>query len=267
MNIKYFKALWGMTGTLEEQFSDIAKAGYDGIEALLPSKEEESQFKELLEKHQFDYIAQIHTYGDHIESFTELTNRAKEFNPLLINSHSAKDSMTFDEQLNFFEKALIIEKQTGVPIAHETHRGRAMFTPWHTASLLNIFEDLKITADFSHWCCVCESLLQDQVENLSIAIERTIHIHGRVGHAEGPQVSDPSAPEYERELKVHESWWNQIIKQKADQGAKYLTFCPEFGPPGYMQTLPFTGQPVADLWKVCNWMTNRMKANYRPDND
>jgi hypothetical protein len=25
---------------------------------------------------------------------------------------------------------------------------------------------------------------------------------------------------------------------------------PEFGPPGYMPTLPFTNQPVADAWRV-----------------
>jgi hypothetical protein len=33
-------------------------------------------------------------------------------------------------------------------------------------------KDLKITFDVSHWCNVSESLLQDQEENVMLALER-----------------------------------------------------------------------------------------------
>ena len=36
-----------------------------------------------------------------------------------------------------------------------------------------------------------------------------------------------------------------------------MTFTPEFGPPGYMPTLPYTKQPVADLWELNAWMARR----------
>lgn len=29
---------------------------------------------------------------------------------------------------------------------------------------------------------------------------------------------------------------------------------PEFGPDGYLHTLPFTNAPVADLWEINTWM-------------
>jgi hypothetical protein len=170
--------------------------------------------------------------------------------------------MPYDDQLNFFENAIRVEKQIGVPIGHETHRGRATYTPWSTVQLLKDLPDLHITADFSHWCNVCESMLEDQKENLAIAIQHVIHIHGRVGFEHGPQVPDFRAPEYEYTLKQHEQWWDEICVYHQSTGSPYLTFTPEFGPPGYMHTQPFTNQPVVDLWEICLAMTNRFRKRF-----
>ncbi|WP_281287086.1 phytanoyl-CoA dioxygenase family protein [Paenibacillus hemerocallicola] len=40
----------------------------------------------------------------------------------MIVSHSAKDSMSFEDQLRFFAKALAVEEAISIPIAHETHK-------------------------------------------------------------------------------------------------------------------------------------------------
>ena len=260
--ITLYKALWGMNGTLEEQFAKIAAAGcYQGIETGVPAKEDASRFQELLAQYNFSYIAMVYTRGDdHAASFEAQAEAAARFKPVLINSHSAKDSMPYEAQRQFFDKALAVERAIGIPVAHETHRGRAMFTPWSTAALLKDFPELKITADFSHWCCVCESLLPDQQDNLKLAFERAYHIHARVGYAEGPQVPHPAAPEHAKELSVHEAWWKEIVKVRSAAGQQALTLTPEFGPPGYMHTLPFTKQPVSDLWDVCLWMAERAKS-------
>lgn len=39
---------------------------------------------------------------------------------------------------------------------------------------------------------------------LKLVADRTFHIHARVGYAHGPQVPDPSAPEYLGALEVTE---------------------------------------------------------------
>ncbi|OXM83723.1 sugar phosphate isomerase/epimerase family protein [Paenibacillus rigui] len=263
MQLKRMKALWGMRGSLENNLRRIADAGYDGVETAPPGEAEESKFRELLEELGLDYIAMVYTGGeDHYASFEQQVERAARFAPLSIVSHSVKDSTPYGEQLDFFAKAIELERRIGIPVAHETHRGRAMFTPWSTASLLRDLPELRITADFSHWCCVCESLLDDQAANLALAIERTIHIHARVGYAEGPQVPHPAAPEYARELAVHEGWWERILQHQKERGRTVATVTPEFGPPGYMHTLPFTGQPVADLWDVCLWMSERLQERF-----
>lgn len=262
MRIQYFKSLWGLEGSLAEQVRRAAEAGYDGIEAPAPEPEQAEAFAALLEKNGLAYIAQIFTGRDHADSFAKQAAYAAGFKPALIVSHSARDSMTEAEQDRFFEAALDTEARLGVPVGHETHRQRAMFTPWTTARLLTKFPELRITADFSHWMNVCESHLGDQEAHLALAIERAVHIHGRIGYPEGPQVPHPAAPEYQAELELYLGWWGRILDAKRRSGAGQATFTAEFGPPGYMHTLPFTNAPVADLWEVNQWMTDCARARF-----
>ncbi|MEW4282415.1 sugar phosphate isomerase/epimerase [Priestia koreensis] len=251
MNMISIKSLWEMEGTLEKNFKRIYESGYSGVECPLPHKEHESLFKELLQQYGFHYIAQI--FADDLPTFENEMFKATSYHPLLINSQSAKDDMNELEQLAFFKGALQIETDIEIPVAHETHRGRAMYSPWTTERLLKEFDHLKITADFSHWVCVCESLLENQSDRLDLAISRTIHIHTRAGHRQGPQIGDPRSTIYQEELTTHLNWWKKIYQHHAKRNTDLLTFTPEYGPPGYMQTDPMTGQPVSDLWDICLW--------------
>ncbi|MFB9278014.1 sugar phosphate isomerase/epimerase family protein [Cohnella cellulosilytica] len=263
MKLKVFKSLWGMEHqTLEERFALIAAAGYAGVECAPPGPEEEGEFRALLDRYGLEYSAMLFTSGDHIESFRSQLERAASFSPALINAHSAKDDMPYEEQLRFYRQAAEIERTFGIPVVHETHRGRAMYTPWTTERLLDDVPELRLCADFSHWCVVCESLLEDQAERMAKITPRAAYVHARVGYAEGPQVNHPAAPEHADALAAHDAWWRSIARHKRDQGAEQLIFVPEFGPPGYLHTLPFTRQPVSDLWEVCLWMKNYLESRW-----
>lgn len=212
--------------------------------------------------HRLYFIAQVVTSGEHADSFESQVSRAASFNPLLIVSHSAQDAMPWKEQLRFFEHALAVQRSVGIPVGHETHRSRAMFTPWTTADLLRELPDLRITADFSHWCCVTESMLEQYQSELELAFKHAIHIHARVGHAQGPQVPHPAAPEYAYELETFKTWWNRILSERARDHAEFTSVTPEYGPPGYMPTLPFTRQPVSQLRDVNTWMAKWFRQNF-----
>jgi len=276
MKLKVFKAAWGMDGDWEDKLKKIKEAGYDGVETPMPSVEEESRFRELLDEYGLELILHVYTEGAkdaggkirhtadaHIASLEALVERAVAFRPLLINAQSAKDSMLYEEQIAFFRHALALEKRIGIPLGHETHRGRATFTPWNTARLLHDLPELHLVADFSHWCNVCESMLHDQEENIALAVKQSIHIHARVGYEEGPQVPDFRAPEYAYALERHEQWWDAVFRARRAAGSSVVTVTPEFGPPGYMHTLPYTRQPVADLWEVCLAMADRLRERFR----
>ncbi|CAM3729013.1 MULTISPECIES: sugar phosphate isomerase/epimerase family protein [Paenibacillus] len=264
MKLQLYKALWGMEGTYRDQFKRAADAGYTGIEAPMPLPEQEEEFREALQAYSLSYIAQIFTDGeDHIQSFKKQVERAIGFQPQFIVSHSARDRMSDSEQDRFFDAALRIESDNAIVVAHETHRHRAMFSPWTTARLLNKFPQLRITADFSHWTNVCESLLEDMEEEIALAITHTHHIHGRIGFSQGPQVPHPGAPEWTAERERFEGWWKRIFSYRLSQGESVSTMTPEFGPVPYMPTLAYTKQPVADLWDVNEWIATRVKANYQ----
>jgi hypothetical protein len=260
MNVRIYKSLWGMTGSLHEQCERIAKAGYDGIECAVEEISDPEKFVSLLEEFHLDFIPLIYTEGnDHLTEFKRLVKLASSFSPKKIVAHAGRDLWSFDEQVEFFEEAIEIEKEFGIPIAHETHRRRPLFSPMNALALMEIIPELKINADFSHWCCVSESMLEDHGEALQLAARQAIHIHSRVGYENGPQVPDPRAPEWSGHLTRFESWWQMIIGVHAKRGEKELTVTPEYGPPTYMQTTPFDNKPVADLWDVCLWSAERFR--------
>ena len=260
MNLKIYKSLWGMTGSVEEQIPLIAAAGYDGLECAVEEISDTEKFKALLGEHHLDFIPLIYTEGEnHLESFRRLVALALQYEPKKIVAHAGRDLMNYGQQVKFLESALHIEEQFGIPIAHETHRRRPLFSPMNALVLLREFPELKINADFSHWCCVTESMLEDHAEVIELAASRAIHIHCRVGYENGPQVPDPRAPEWAAHLTKFEEWWKMIIAEHKNRGEEELTVTTEYGPPSYMQTVPFENKPVADLWEVCLWSAGRFR--------
>jgi sugar phosphate isomerase/epimerase len=258
MQLKLYKALWGMTGSLEEQFDRIAAAGYVGIEAGVTGQGPD--LRRLLDERNLGYIGMLFT--DQPGPLADGLKHAVDLGADFVNVHSGRDWMSFDEGCAYFEGALAAEQKAGIKVVHETHRGRLLYAPWSTAAYLKKFPELKLAADFSHFTCVCESMLHGQEEDVALCVKHSHHIHGRVGYEEGPQVSDPRAPEHAGYVARFEEFWDAIRQAHKDRGESAITFDPEFGPPGYMQTLPYTRQPVADLWDVCLWMAERIKARW-----
>src|SRR5258705_6378221 len=150
MKLLVFRALWGMTGPFEEQIEQIAAAGYDGVDGFTAAGESSpAKFSGIVATHNLKLImaAQVDTLAQ-LEPTVKLL---AEYQPIKIGLHSGRDSMTRDEGCAYFEEALRLEQQLGIPIAHETHRGRMFFTPWDTAYYLKRFDGLHILADYSHW--------------------------------------------------------------------------------------------------------------------
>lgn len=258
--LQVYKSLWGMSSSPEESVRRIAGAGYDGVEGAVEEIADRRRFRALLAEAKLVFIPLIYTEGDdvsaHLRSFARLTAMAAEFSPSKIVAHAGRDLWSFDDHLRFFEAALRVEEGIGIPIAHETHRRRPLFSPMNAGKILATFPELKINADLSHWCCVTESMLEDHAETIRLAVSQTIHIHARVGYENGPQVSDPRAPEWSVHLATFEGWWAEMFRA---QGDSVVTVTPEYGPPSYMHTIPNTNEPVADLWDVCLWAAARFR--------
>jgi hypothetical protein len=147
----------------------------------------------------------------------------------------------------------LADKQ-GLELCFETHRSRSLFNPWVTQRLVRALPELKLTADFSHWCVVCERLMDTELDVIEAIAPQVVHIHARVGYDQGPQVPHPAAPEYAGVLQAHQRWWESIWRAQLAAGREVSSMTPEFGPDGYLHQLPFSGEPVADLWQINDWM-------------
>jgi len=165
-----------------------------------------------------------------------------------------------------------VQESLGVPIVHETHRQRLLMSPYQTAELLahpELHGKLRINADLSHWCCVCEHVFDSSdprddwwPKALALVAAHCGLVHCRVGHAEGPQVAEPDAPEVASEVKAHCGWWREIWEAAACRGEAAVWAEPEHGPPPYLQTLPYSQKPVAELWDVNTRVAARVRAEF-----
>ena len=268
-NLKIMGTNWGFAGDTDSFCAKAKAAGYDGIEMWWSNdaKEKENLFA-ALKKYGLEIGFLVgdgnSDYHKNLEKFSKnlelaATNTIQK--PLYINCHSGKDYFSFEQNLAFMSATSKMKTQTGIRICHETHRSRILFNAPLTRQFIEHVPDLKITADLSHWCCVHESLLEDQTGTVDLALSKTEHIHARIGHAEGPQVNDPRAPEWAKAVEIHFGWWDKVVERlrKENQTVTILT---EFGPPNYMPTLPYTRQAVANQWDINVYMMNILKKRY-----
>lgn len=267
LKIKYYCTNWGMTDSWDTFCSKVKEAGYDGVETWLPVGNARQEMLAALKKYDLSLGLLSggagQDYNAYFNSFSSNLDEAIHVKPDYINCHTGKEYYSFDQNKKLILIASEKSRNSGIPIYHETHRGRFSFAAHITKEFLEKIPELNLALDISHWCAVHESLLADQKESVDLALSRTGHIHTRVGQPQGPQVNDPSAPEWKSTVEQHLVWWDQVVENYKKQGKTQLTMCMEFGPAGYLPTLPFTQQPVADQWSINKYMLNLLKNRYK----
>jgi len=274
MELQVFKTLWGHTGTFAAAIAECEGGVFDGIEGQPPtSAPARREFSKSMADAGLGYIAEICTAGsyvpkrdatvsDHVESLRWQAAAAMECHPLFLTVIGGCDAWSIRQSVDFFGQAMALTGELGTIGSFETHRSRSFFNPWTTRDILRQLPELKLTCDFSHWCVVCERLMDTEPEVIALCAGRAHHVHARVGYDQGPQVPHPAAPEYREALEAHERWWTQIWRGQAESGARSSTVTPEFGPDRYLHCLPFTGAPVADLHQINLWMAERQRRRF-----
>jgi sugar phosphate isomerase/epimerase len=266
MDLKVFKTLWGFNGSYPQAIEEAVIANMHGIEGPAPGDSmKREQLLSILNDNQLGYIAEITTAGsyvperhasleDHLQSFATKLEYSLHLKPLFITCLGGCDAWPEAQSVEFFSRAIELANAANVLVSFETHRSRSMFNPWVTQRLVEQIPDIRLTCDFSHWCVVCERLMDSEIHVIQAIADNAHHIHARVGYDQGPQVPHPAAPEYEPCLRSHQSWWEIIWRSQIKRQYSVTTITPEFGPDGYLHQMPFTKQPVADLWELNTWM-------------
>ena len=274
MRLATFRSLWTNGYDLDGALEECSRGEYDGVEGPVPVElNRRGDFVNKLKDSGVPYIAEITTGGSYVPSTRKMSEHLNDLERRLAASQEAEplfctilggcDAWSLEVSLEFFDCAIQIADQAGAAVSFETHRSRSTFTPWQTAQIIAQLPSLRLTADFSHWCCVCERLvLEEEPELLARLAARTHHVHARVGYEQGPQVPNPAAPEYGSALAAHERWWEAIWQAQEAAGYEFTTLTPEFGPDGYLQAAPFSQEPVASLDVVNEWMAGRQRERF-----
>jgi hypothetical protein len=274
MDIRFYKTFWGFSGSVRE-FADCAREdGYDGLELPAPfERTAQAELRSVLDDYGYDMIAEICTGGsyvperaatmqDHLDDFDRKLEASLAMSPRQLNCMAGLDAWPLSQSIDFFGQLIEKVKPTGLTISFETHRSRILFNPWVARDLVLALPDLYFTCDFSHWCVVCERLIDTEDDALQIIIPRARHIHGRIGYDQGPQVPHPAAPEYAQALASHQRWWARCWTAMAEAGLAVATMTPEFGPDGYLHHLPFTNAPIADLRQINHWVMTTERRHF-----
>lgn len=273
--IKFYCPRWGSEDISWPNFVRMVKdAGYDGVEVypLQTPADKDIMLQELdnaglefsllhaemKEGRDFDkYLLALERNLYELATYQNDT-----IQPKFITTQTGREYYTRQQVAKCFEVCDRISSETGIKIIQETHRNKWSYAAHVVKPYLEDFPKLELALDLSHWVCVSESYLEDQQEAVDLAIAHTIHLHARVGHMEGPQITDPRAPENAEALNHHLIWWDKWIKRQTEQKVEICTITPEFGPPPYMAYQPFTTQPIASQWDINRFMMEMLKNRY-----
>ncbi len=261
----FFQTNWGNQLSWDAFCESTKASGYDGIEVWLPvDKNDQESLRSALKKHNL-LVAFLNGtdktvhFQESLKAYTDNLKLLLAWKPVYINCHTGSDFYTMAQNKAFIDAAILLSTSEKIPIYHETHRGRFSYNLPDTKRYLQAIPDLKLNLDISHWMVVHESLLKDNDADLIQILDRSYHIHARVGHEEAPQVNDPEAPEWASALERHLDIWEQLIRQKWKEGKDTFTVTTEFGPPNYLPTLPYTQMPVSDQWRANVFIMNALK--------
>ena len=281
MRLIVTKCDWGMDylGDLEQRLKAFADAGYDGVECFFVAMDP-GEFVDQCQSLGLEFNAGM--VAPTVAAFRLELARSLRLNPGLINCHAGRDYYDFDEGVKYFRECInIARNETDIEVVFETHRRCTLYSPWGTRRYLEAIPDLYITADFSHFTVVSEGDMRTSAaatpdENgmmaivpdpekdamMDIAIERTHHIHARVGDLHRPQCLDPRRGTGLPWTELYESWWDRIIETQLAAGREFITVCPEYGPPPYAPADPDTNEPFSHPWDLSLWAMERFRSRW-----
>ena len=275
MQLSHFKTLWGHPGDAADAARLAVDAGFQGLEAPLPTDDGEREaLGRALAAYDLRWIQEICTAGsyvprrqatveEHLADFEAQLAAGRELGAEFANVMGGCDAWSIDDSVRFFSEAQDIATGLGVTASFETHRGRSFFCPWNTVAILERVPELAVTCDFSHWAVVCERLPDSEWDSIERVAEQALHVHSRVGYDQGPQVPHPGAPEFAGALAAHQRCWEAVWSSQRRRSLSTTTMTPEFGPDGYLHTLPFTGAPIADLWDLNRWIADCERRHFQ----
>lgn len=275
LKVKFYYPRWGSEELSWPVFSkNVKEAGFDGVEVypLATPAEKPDMLRSLTDAGlEFSLLHAEMVEGKNFDRYKQALERnlyqlveyqTSQIKPRFITTQTGREYYTKNQMAECFDICDRISRESGILIIQETHRNKWSYAAHVVKGYLQENPSLKLALDLSHWVCVSESYLEDQQEAVDLAIKHAFHLHARVGHLEGPQVTDPRAAENKTALDHHLQWWDKWIAHVKATGRTECTITPEFGPYPYLSYQINTLEPIASQWEINGFMKDLLKARY-----
>ncbi len=268
MDLLLCRSVWGLEPEPDrwpDRLPAVAARGYAAVGLPVQQVPDAAPLRDALASTGLALVAQVFTFGRTLDAHLSVLEEGLAAAAALGARHAVvqggRDGWELEDGVRFLRQAAAVAERVGVPALHETHRSRLLFSPWATERLLTEVPDVAVAVDLSHWTCVGETMrIPERV--LRLVASRTGHVDARVGWEQGPQVADPRLPASSGYVETFEGWWDLLWEVQAAAGAPELVVQPEFGPPPYQPVHPGTGEPLADVNELNDWMAGRLRERY-----
>ncbi len=264
LTVDFYRSMWGPfagdIATWPEVCAETVRRGFVGVETNpLMFGDAVDHARKIVEDHGLRFLARAHTFGrtvaDHLDWAKRAVDLSAAFGTPWVIVQSGADHFSDQQVDEYFNGIAKVEADSGLRLAHETHRSCILFHPWAASRVLDRLPDIWLASDYSHWVIVAERYLDFESDILERCAARTLHIDARVGTPEMPQVRDPRDPDGAEAVAKFDGFFDQIYAAACERGDG-LTVVPEFGP------APYEPPGAGDRDDICQWMADRLRARW-----
>ena len=234
--------------TLDEKFSRVAEAGFEGVECWL-STETEAEHLAALKKHELRLTLGHHPHS--LDDTRKVIAQSKRLGADFIFAQPLDPYVPIKQAAAFCKEAVAMANSEGLSLFIETHRNNIPETLNQALQLIDEWPEIRFTADLSHFVVVGEFYgwkEEKAIERMMPVLERTSHAHGRISNGEQVQVDVGDGTGQTAQFFV--DIWAAIMKSWLTGAipGDVFPFASELGPPRYAITMP-DGKEFSDRWE------------------
>ncbi|MEL6287803.1 MAG: sugar phosphate isomerase/epimerase [Pseudomonadota bacterium] len=269
--LQVYQSLWamelrrpdGFERSVEENFSMVAEAGYDGmaIDLGVTALDDARVLRPHFERH--DLGCMINAFPTTIESLRPVLQMARDFDAAFVNVIGQVMPLAIDEMIPVLETWMEMSDAEGMPIQFETHRNCITNDLFVILQLLDRIPHLPLCADLSHMLVDREFWYPiSEADNAMISriLAHSESFQGRVASREQVQVQI-SFPQHAKWFDQFATWWEEGFRSWRARHSAHepCIFLCELGPPEYAIT-GADGYELSDRWEEAATIRTRVEA-------
>ncbi len=258
--LEVFQSLWGMEQripdtpepSIDEHFSKIAEAGFDGI-CIDLGADEINQFREASQYYEkYDLGCMVNAFPEQLDDMQPVLQLAKDFEACMVNVIGGIMPIVPADAVPVIYRWIEDADKSGMPLLFETHRDGLLNDLYYTLQVIDLVPELRLCADLSHFVIDREfrSPIPDADQaHIHRVLERSDCFQGRIANREQVQIQI-NFPQHQEWVDIFKDWWKKgmrMWRKRKDDDATLVFLC-ELGPRPYAIT-DGEQRELSDRWQ------------------